>query len=132
TDAVRPPLAPLLRIAAALAALALWPLLALAQQQPWEAGTDGLRPVPALSARVTDLTATLSGAERQALEAKLAAFEQRTGGQIAVLLVPSTQPEPIEAYAIRVADAWKIGRKGQDDGAILVVAKDDRRLRLEV
>jgi uncharacterized protein len=104
----------------------------LAQAPAWEAGSDGLRPVPALSARVTDLTSTLSDADRSRLESKLAAFETATGAQVAVLLVPTTQPEPVEAYAIRVADAWKVGRKGRDDGALLLVAKDDRRLRLEV
>jgi uncharacterized protein len=90
-------------------------------------------PVPALSARVTDLTGTLAAAQRDALEAKLAAFERAKGSQVAVLLVPTTQPETIEQYAIRVADAWKIGRGGAiDDGVILIVAKDDRALRIEV
>ena len=113
-------------------AFALAPLVALAQIAGWEQTTEGLAPIPALSARVTDLTGTLAPAERQALEAKLAAWEQQTGNQLAVLLVPSTQPEPIETYSIRVAEAWKIGRKGQDNGALLVVAKDDRKLRIEV
>jgi uncharacterized protein len=117
---------------AAVFALALAPLVALAQLAGWEHSTEGLAPIPALSSRVTDLTATLAPAERQALEAKLAAWEQQTGNQLAVLLVPSTQPEPIEAYAIRVAEAWKIGRKGQDNGALLLVAKNDRKLRIEV
>ncbi|MFO1282598.1 MAG: YgcG family protein [Burkholderiales bacterium] len=98
----------------------------------WEGGSDALKPVPPLAARVTDLTATLSTGEREAIESKLAALENSTGAQVAVLIVATTQPEPIEAYAIRVADAWKIGRKGKDDGAVLVVAKDDRKLRLEV
>ena len=105
---------------------------AAAQPAQWETGTDGLKPIPPLAARVTDLTGTLSAADRQTLEAKLANWERETGSQFAVLLVPSTQPEPIEAYSIRVADAWKIGRKGQDNGVILVIAKDDRKLRLEV
>ena len=68
----------------------------------------------------------------QALDAKLAAWEQKTGNQLVVLMVPTTQPEPIEAYSIRVAEAWKIGRKGQDNGVLLLVAKDDRKLRIEV
>ncbi len=89
-------------------------------------------PVPALRARVTDLTNTLSPADAQGLDAKLAAWEQQTGNQLVVLVVPTTKPEPIEAFSIRVADAWKIGRKGQDNGALLVVAKDDKRLRIEV
>ena len=99
---------------------------------PWDAGSDGLKPIPALSARVTDLTATLSAADKQALEAKLAAFEQQTGGQMVVLIVPSTQPEPIESYSIRVAEAWKIGRKGQDNGVLFLIAKNDRKMRIEV
>lgn len=118
------------RIAAVLAAAAALVLPSIASA--WESGSDGLKPVPPLTARVTDLTGTLSPPERASLEAKLAALESSTGAQVAVLLVPTTQPEPIETYAIRVADAWKVGRKGKDDGAVLVVAKDDRKLRLEV
>jgi uncharacterized protein len=89
-------------------------------------------PVPPLGARVTDLSATLSDSQRAALEAKLAAFEQKKGSQVAVLLVPTTQPEAIEPYAIRVAEAWKLGRARVDDGVLLVVAKNDRKLRIEV
>jgi len=89
-------------------------------------------PVPPLSARVTDLTATLDAQQKQALEARLAAFEKNKGAQLAVLLVPTTQPETIEQFALRVAEAWKLGRKGVDDGALLLVAKDDRALRIEV
>jgi uncharacterized protein len=100
--------------------------------QSWQTGTDGLAPIPPLHARVTDLTNTLSASEQQALEAKLAAWERDTGNQMAVLVVPSTQPEPIETYSIRVAEAWKIGRKGQDNGVLFLVAKDDHKMRLEV
>jgi uncharacterized protein len=88
--------------------------------------------VPKLAARVTDLTSTLSAEQRQALETKLADFEQRKGAQIAVLIVPTTQPETIEQYARRVLDEWKLGRKGIDDGALLLVALNDRNLRIEV
>jgi uncharacterized protein len=88
--------------------------------------------VPALTARVTDLTGTLSGGAVARIEAKLADLEAKKGSQIAVLIVPSTQPEEIEQYGIRVAEAWKLGRKGVDDGAILMVAKNDRRVRIEV
>jgi uncharacterized protein len=88
--------------------------------------------VPPLTARVTDLTGTLSGQAVQSLEAKVAAFEQKKGSQIAVLIVPTTQPEEIEQYSIRVTDAWKLGRKGVDDGVLLLVAKNDRRVRIEV
>lgn len=88
--------------------------------------------IPELSHRVTDLTATLSPQQTSALENKLATFEAEKGSQIAVLIVPTTQPEDIAQFGIRVADAWKIGRQKIDDGVILIVAKDDRKLRLEV
>src|SRR5512143_2646227 len=88
--------------------------------------------VPPLKARVTDLTGTLDAGQRAALEQKLAAFESSKGSQIAVLLVPTTQPEEIEQYSIRVADAWKLGRKGIDDGVLFLVAKNDRKMRIEV
>ena len=88
--------------------------------------------VPELSRRVTDLTATLDAAQVAALESKLAAFEAQQGSQIALLIVPTTQPEDIAQFGIRVAEQWKIGREKVDDGVILIVAKDDRKLRLEV
>ncbi len=88
--------------------------------------------VPPLAARVTDLTGTLSGGAVNRIEAKLADLEAKKGSQIAVLIVPTTQPEDIEQYGIRVAEQWKLGRKGVDDGAILLVAKEDRRARIEV
>jgi len=88
--------------------------------------------IPELSHRVTDLTATLSSLQTTALENRLAAFETKKGSQIAVLIVPTTQPEDIAQFSIRVAEAWKIGRKNIDDGVILIVAKEDRKLRLEV
>lgn len=91
-----------------------------------------LQPIPPLTARVTDTTGTLEPAQRAALEAKLEAFEREKGSQLVVLIVPTTQPEDIAQYGIRVADAWKIGRANIDDGAILIVAKDDRRMRIEV
>ncbi len=87
--------------------------------------------VPQLAARVTDLTGTLSGEAVNRIEAKLAAFEGKKGIQIAVLIVPTTQPEEIEQYSIRVFDQWKLGRKGVDDGVLLLVAKNDRRVRIE-
>ena len=88
--------------------------------------------VPKLAARVTDLTGTLDAGQRAGLETRLAALEEKKGSQVAVLLVPTTKPETIEQYSIRVVDQWKLGRKGIDDGALLLVAKDDRRLRIEV
>jgi uncharacterized protein len=88
--------------------------------------------IPELSHRVTDLTATLSDQQATALENRLAAFETKKGSQIAVLIVPTTELEDIAQFGIRVAEAWKIGRKNVDDGVILIVAKEDRKLRLEV
>lgn len=88
--------------------------------------------VPPLTQRVIDLTATLDAGQIQALDSRLAAFEAEKGAQIAVLIVPTTQPESIEQYGIRVVEAWKLGRKNVDDGALLLVAKDDRALRIEV
>ncbi|MFT4047746.1 MAG: YgcG family protein [Solimonas sp.] len=89
-------------------------------------------PVPALTARVTDQTGTLDASQRAALESKLAAFEQAKGSQIALLIVPTTEPETIEQYSIRVAEQWKLGRKGVDDGLLILVARNDRALRIEV
>jgi uncharacterized protein len=89
-------------------------------------------PVPALTARVIDQTGTLDDIQRQGLEDKLAAFEQKKGSQLVILMVPTTQPEDITSYANRVANAWKIGRKDVGDGILVVVAKDDRRVRIEV
>jgi len=89
-------------------------------------------PVPPLTGRVTDQTATLTAEQKAALEQTLQAFEARKGSQIAVLIVPTTAPETIEQYALRVAELWKLGRKKVDDGAVLVVAKNDRALRIEV
>jgi uncharacterized protein len=91
-----------------------------------------LLPVPALTAQVIDQTATLDDAQRTALAAKLADIEQQTGSQIVVLLVPSTAPEDIAAYSQRIADTWKIGRRDIGDGLLIVVAKNDRRVRIEV
>ncbi len=88
--------------------------------------------VPELSRRVTDLTATLSTGQANALENKLATFEAQKGTQIAVLIVPTTEPEDIAQFGIRVADQWKIGRDKIDDGLILIVAKNDRKFRIEV
>jgi uncharacterized protein len=96
------------------------------------AAEGDLQTIPALSARVTDLTGTLDAQQKQTLEGELAALEQRKGAQIAVLLVPTTEPEDIAQYSIRVFDQWKLGRKNIDDGVLLIVAKNDRRVRIEV
>lgn len=90
------------------------------------------QPVPVLSARVIDRTATLSEPQRAALEAKLATFEAEAGPQIVVLITASTLPEDIAAYAQRVADSWKIGRREVGDGVLILVAKEDRKIRIEV
>lgn len=91
-----------------------------------------LAPVPALKSHVTDLTQTLTIEQQSQLEAKLATFEQQKGSQIAVLIIATTQPEAIEQYGIRVVDHWKLGREKQDDGVLLLVAKSDRKIRIEV
>ena len=104
-----------------IAALAWAGLPALAQ---------GPLPIPTLTARVIDQTGTLDAAQRSGLETKLAAFEQRKGSQIVVLMVPTTAPEDIASYAQRVGDTWKIGRKGVGDGLLVIVAKDDRKMRI--
>lgn len=88
--------------------------------------------IPALKSRVTDLTQTLSAEQQSQLEAKLTAFEQQKGSQIAVLIVPTTQPEDIAQFSIRVVDVWKLGRKEQDDGILILIAKNDRKMRIEV
>lgn len=111
------------RAACLLLCLSLAPALVLARADV---------AVPPLTARVMDLTATLSASQKDELERTLQAFEEKKGSQIAVLIVPTTQPEAIEQYSIRVAEKWKLGRKGVDDGALLLIAKDDRALRIEV
>ena len=88
--------------------------------------------VPPLTGHVIDLTGTLSTEQKTSLEQTLTAFEARKGSQLAVLMLASTAPEAIEPYAMRVAEQWKLGRKKVDDGAILLVAKGDRALRIEV
>jgi uncharacterized protein len=89
-------------------------------------------PVPPLAGHVVDLTHSLTEDQQREIEMSLAAFEVRKGSQLAVLLVPTTRPESIEQYALRVAEQWKLGRKKVDDGAIVVVAKNDRSVRIEV
>jgi uncharacterized protein len=108
-----------------VAALAAWLCIGLVSARPLVA-------VPALTGRVVDLADSLSAVQQQELDQRLSAFEQRKGSQIALLIVRSTQPETIEQYAIRVAEQWKLGRRKVDDGAILLVAKEDRTLRIEV
>jgi uncharacterized protein len=113
------------RLLAALLTLAalLLPRLAAAQD---------VLPVPALTARVIDQTGTLGAGQREQLQARLAQFEREVGTQLVVLMVPTTAPEDIAAYAFRVADQWKLGRRDVGDGLLLVVAKNDRKVRIEV
>src|SRR5688572_18291522 len=96
------------------------------------AQAQDLLPVPVLTGRVIDQTGTLDASQRQALEAKLQAIEQEKGSQIVMLMVPTTQPEDIASYANRVGNAWKIGRKDVGDGILVIVAKNDRKMRIEV
>ena len=98
----------------------------------WAVVAGAQVPVPPMGDRVTDQTATLSDEQKSVLERTLQSFEARKGSQVAVLIVPTTAPETIEQYALRVAEQWKPGRKNVDDGALLVVAKNDRTLRIEV
>ncbi len=105
-------------------------LVALAFLFSWNATAQ--ISVPALSGRVVDQTGTLNRDQKAALEQTLQAFEARKGSQVAVLLVPTTEPETIEQFSLRVAEQWKLGRKKVDDGALLIVAKNDRTLRIEV
>ena len=100
----------------------------LAPLQAWS--QTALQVIPPLTAHVIDTTGTLSAAQRDALDTKLAAFEQNKGAQIAVLMVPTTQPEDIADFAQRVGDLWKLGRKNVGDGLLLVVAKNDRTVRI--
>jgi uncharacterized protein len=116
-----------LRAALLAASLALAAVLA-----PCAARAQALQAVPPLGARVTDLTGTLTSAEQSQLEQQLRDFEQRKGSQVVVLVVPSTAPEAIEQYSIRVTDVWKLGRKKVDDGVLVLVALDDHKLRIEV
>lgn len=104
-------------------------LLLLVAPAGW---AQDVQPVPVLSGRVLDQTATLSPAQREALATKLAGLEQQTGAQVVVLMVATTLPEDIAAYAQRVGDAWKLGRKAEGDGALIVVATHDRKVRIEV
>jgi uncharacterized protein len=98
----------------------------------WSFTAAAQLPVPPLTGRVVDRTGTLSASDIVSLDQKLKAFEDRKGSQIAVLIVPTTAPEDIAQYALRVVEQWKLGRKNIDDGALLIVAKGDRRTRIEV
>jgi uncharacterized protein len=117
-----------LRCAAPLPAVLATVLLLAAPPLP----AQPLVPVPPLTGRVVDLTGTLPAAARDDLTARLAALEARKGSQVVVLLVPTVRPEAIEQFAIRVVGQWQLGRRDADDGVLLLVAKDDREVRIEV
>lgn len=108
-----------------------WLTICLLSLLPLAAAAEDVA-VPPLAARVTDLTGTLTAEQRAALESRLQEYEAQKGSQIAVLIIPSTAPETIEQYSIRVAEQWQLGRKGVDDGVLLLVAKEDRKVRIEV
>ncbi len=110
--------------------LVLWALLG--GLVPMQAQAQVQVQIPPLTGHVMDQTHTLTAEQQSKIDQALAAFESRKGSQLAVLMVPTTQPETIEQYALRVAEQWKLGRKNVDDGAILVVAKDDHSVRIEV
>jgi uncharacterized protein len=117
----------------AMGGCARWLLLLLAGcwlAWPAQSMAQTLQPIPPLAARVIDSTGTLDAAQLQSLEAKLAAFEKARGTQVVVLMLPSTLPEDITDYTQRVGDAWKIGRKDVGDGVLLVVAKNERKVRI--
>lgn len=111
--------------------LALAALLLMFGAMPDGGQAQDLQPIPKLEARVTDLTGTLTAGQQADLEQKLRDFESRKGVQIAVLLVTTTRPEEIEQYSIRVVEAWKLGRRKVDDGALLIIARNDHTLRIE-
>lgn len=109
-----------------------WLLILWIALLPLAGHADGQIALPPLNAAVTDLTATLSASDKAALEESLQTFNRNSGSQIVILILPGTQPESIEQFGIRLAEAWKIGRKQIDDGVIVIVAKDERRMRIEV
>ena len=113
--------------------LPVWIVLALCCALfPLRLAAQTLQDIPALTAPVVDRTGTLSDSQRRQLDERLLAFEKQKGSQIAVLLVPTVRPENIAAYSLRVVEKWKLGRRGVDDGALLLIAKNDREVRIEV
>jgi uncharacterized protein len=106
-------------------------LLALLLSMTWAAGSWATLSVPALKARVNDTAGILSPGTRQQLESMLAELERSDSTQIAVLTIASLEGEVLEEFSLKVAEAWKIGQKGKDNGALLLIAKNDRKLRIE-
>jgi uncharacterized protein len=110
----------------------LWMLLAIALLSPWPLHADDLPAVPTLTRHVTDLTGTLTSQQLDQLDAQLTSLEKQKGAQLVVLMVGTTQPDDFDDYSLRVAEQNKLGRKGVDDGVLLLIAKNDRRVRIEV
>jgi uncharacterized protein len=126
-----PALAGAIAFGRAIGTAAVWCAALVLLLMPLARAAEGdVVAVPALKERVTDLTGSLNAEDETRITARIRALEQKKGAQIAVLLVPTTQPEPIFDYAVRVAESWKIGRKGVDDGVVFVVAKDDRKMQI--
>jgi uncharacterized protein len=117
---------------AAVARLVALAAAAAASALPAPAAAAAAKEVPFLSGRVVDEAGLLSAAARQRIDGELAALERETGDQVAVLVVQSLGGEPVEEYSVRVAQAWKLGRKGKDNGILLLISRDDRKLRIEV
>ncbi|HTV85634.1 MAG TPA: YgcG family protein [Dyella sp.] len=113
--------------------LRLWAVVAVALLSPWSAPhADDEPAVPTLTRHVTDLTGTLTPQQVDQLDAQLIGLEKNKGAQLVVLMVPTTQPDDIDDYSLRVAEANKLGRHGVDDGVLLFIAKNDRQVRIEV
>jgi uncharacterized protein len=110
----------------------LWMMLAIALLSPIIVHADDQPAVPQLTRHVTDLTGTLTPQQVDQLDAQLVSLEKQKGAQLTVLMVDSTQPDDIQDYSLRVAEANKVGRKGVDDGVLLLIAKNDRQVRIEV
>ena len=133
TAAVVAPIGAIRRTAATVAHVAVCAATAIALvSTPARAAEGDFVAVPELRAHVTDLTGTLSFADKSALERKLIDWEAKRGAQFSVLMVPTTSPDTIDQYSQRVTDQWQIGRKGIDDGVLLLIAKDDKKLRIQV
>lgn len=111
---------------------ALIAILLIASALPWAHADGGLLPVPALTGPVIDQTGTLSASDKAALETQVQTLEQTQGVQVVVLMVPTTAPEDIASFANRVGNTWKIGRRDVGDGVLVIVAKNDRKMRIEV
>jgi uncharacterized protein len=110
----------------------LWMVLAIAVLSPWSLHADDLPAVPTLTRHVTDLTGTLTSPQIDQLDTQLTALEKQKGAQLVVLMVGTTEPDDFDDYSLRVAEQNKLGRKGVDDGVLLLIAKNDRRVRIEV